>query len=145
MKGIKEIGSFFSSVHGIIICLIAVVTLATSLLLRHDARIIQKYNDNNKQANQELKINQLIKSDSIRNIEEPMFKQTVLDSLRIVSRNQRQLKTSYINWVQNHSNSVKEFVDAMNGLEFTVVQPTVNKSIEEVKPEMKIRIEKIKK
>jgi hypothetical protein len=145
MSDLKQIGSFFTSVHGVIVCVIAVVTLATSILLRHDARVIKKYNDNNKQVNQEFKINQLIKSDSIRNIEDPMFKKTVLDSLRIVSRNQRQLKTSYVNWVQSHSNSVKEFVDAMNGLEFTIVQPTINKSMEEAKPEMKIRVEKIKK
>jgi hypothetical protein len=68
----------------------------------------------------------------------------ISDTIRMISKNQRKQIDSYATFVQDNTNSVKEFMNYMNGMEFTIVAP-VNKSNDESKADIKIKIQKRKK
>ena len=138
----KQAGSFFTTVHGIITCLIVVVGIAAARITLHDAKIIKNYNDNNTQAAQNKKIDMLYSSDSLRKIQEPLFMKTVMDSLRGVWRNQKILQKNYSNFVEANTGSFSEWKKYMEGLSFEIVGGE-DKGIE--KSQTRIRIEKVKK
>ena len=127
----KEIGEFLRSVQGIIIGAIAVITIVSSILLRHDAKVRNEFAEKHKSI-------LLIDVDSIFRLRIT----PVTDSIKIVARNQRLLQNNYSNFVEANTSSFDEWKKYMNGLEFVVVNPSQEKSIA---PEMKIKIQKIKK
>jgi hypothetical protein len=74
---------------------------------------------------------------------------TVSDTLSFIHAGQKKITDSYATFVQDHTMSVPEFMKYMNGMEFTVIQSpvpaTVNKKIDDVRPDLKIKIIPFKK
>jgi hypothetical protein len=136
MKGLNEIGNFFKSVQGILTCVIVAGGIVSSALLRHDAKVRSKFVETHQSVN-------IIQVDSVVKLRIA----PITSQIEMVITNQKTLQTNYSNFVEANTNSFDEWKKYMNGLEFTVVQSTVksvNKSIEAA-PEMKIRVQKIKK
>jgi hypothetical protein len=79
MKTLKEISAFFTSVHGIIICIISVITLSGTIIglisasrLKHDAAIkeatVKEMTQASSQAKKNARIEKWIELDSVQNI-----------------------------------------------------------------------------
>jgi hypothetical protein len=79
-----NIGGFFKTTQGIITGVVSIISggiFIWGMIAKHDAKIIQKFNEKNKQASQEIRIDTWIKYDSLEHLDSRHFRDTILFSL----------------------------------------------------------------
>jgi hypothetical protein len=101
-------------------------------------------------------INYLVKSDLVRTKNEHdkdsienVYKNALdlrldhfSDSISLVITNTKKVTNSVATMAVKLTNTVPEFLNIMNGLEFTLIQPIQTKSLEDFKPDIRIKIQK---
>ena len=138
VKKLQQISSWFTSIHGIITCIILVVGLFSSWLLRHDAKNIQRNNQINQWINWHIRVEQWIKIDSLTKLRQDKVDSIYFASTKDLKDTNRIILNNTIQ-ILNVNENIEDFMI------------THAKSIQEVQEIRKvfekpsIKIEKIKK
>jgi hypothetical protein len=148
MKSWAEISASFKSTQVIVASVVSLIgagIFIIGLIEKHDAKVIQKYNENKVQSSDHSVIKYLQHSDTLNTIWKSELSNRlndISDSLNDNYTNTKKLTNNYIFFAKKNSATVDDFVNAVSGLEVVVVK-SEDKSMDN--PNFKMIIQKKKK
>jgi hypothetical protein len=148
MKSWAEISASFKSTQVIVASVVSLIgagIFIIGLIEKHDAKVIQKYNENKVQTSDHSVIKYLQHSDTLNTIWKSELSNRlndISDSLNDNYTNTKKLTNNYILFAKKNSATVDDFVNAVSGLEVVVVK-SEDKSMDN--PNFKMIIQKKKK